>query len=116
MSGWLKRHHYGRCARKARYKSAEVADRRAEHASRHTGELIISYKCFDCGKWHIGHADQTQIAARNLTSGSLTFCSICGRLIPADLIEQAKQEGRTLTTCSQRCERKMQQQPPPAGS
>ncbi len=89
-----------------------MADRMAERASRRTGALIISYKCFDCGSWHIGHADQVQLAVRNMTSAWLTFCSMCGRLIPADVLAKAEQEDRTITTCSRRCEHRKQQQPP----
>ena len=76
-----------------KFRSAKLADALAEKASRETGELIISYQCFDCGKWHIGHADEAQLAARNLAGAKRIFCVICDKLIPADRIQRALHDG-----------------------
>jgi hypothetical protein len=112
-SRWIARYHNSRCTRKGGLRTAEFADEMAEKASRKTGELIISYKCYDCGRWHIGHADKTQLAARNLKPGEpLPFCTICDRLIP----KHRHTSRSPVTTCSKHCatelgRRKKQPQP-----
>jgi hypothetical protein len=49
-----------RCDGKARYNSQDKAQKKARAASLRSGDLIIGYKCFDCGFYHIGHADLSQ--------------------------------------------------------
>jgi hypothetical protein len=73
-----------------------------------TGELIISYQCYDCGKWHIGHADLSQILARIPPNGPL--CVICGQRIEATRIEKAERKGNIIQTCSKPCAQKLEQQ------
>jgi hypothetical protein len=46
-----------RCDSKLAFRSLNQAAVQAERASNRTGELIIAYTCFDCGAFHIGHAD-----------------------------------------------------------
>jgi hypothetical protein len=36
----------------------------ARRVTRRTGELLVAYRCYDCGHWHIGHADKAQKLAR----------------------------------------------------
>ncbi len=102
MTRWLERYHNSRCTRKAGFRTAEFADEMAEKASRKTGELIISYQCYDCGRWHIGHADKSQLAARSLLPGEpLPLCAICDRVIPQ--YRYTSRSPITATTCSKHC-------------
>jgi hypothetical protein len=55
-----------RCGRKRKYRRPKLADEAAQRASIKTGELIISYQCYECRQWHIGHADKSQILARTI--------------------------------------------------
>jgi hypothetical protein len=104
MTDWLAEHHQNRCEGKKPYRTGEVADRKAESASRKTGHLILSYKCPDCGFWHIGHADWAQARVRNIEqSSNLRFCIVCKRPIPQDRIERAVACGGVTTTCSRQC-------------
>ena len=83
-----------------------MATAEAGQMSRQTGELIIAYKCYDCPKWHIGHADRTQLIIRNMAGSGLSFCEICDRPIPIEVIDEAGRKNLSLTICSSRCQRK----------
>jgi hypothetical protein len=115
MTDWLAKHHHDRCECKRRFRKPETADRAAEKASRKTGDLIITYQCFDCGKWHIGHADPAQRAARGLPPApQKVFCVICGKSIHLKRIARARARYEVVDTCSAHCaERQTQQQSPP---
>ena len=93
--------HKARCEGKHAFTRVDVADREARRASLRTGELIISYKCCDCGKWHIGHADKSQVLSRRPLGGPT--CVICGSEIPQDKFELARNDGKEPSTCSNRC-------------
>jgi predicted RNA-binding Zn-ribbon protein involved in translation (DUF1610 family) len=101
MKDWLKQLHDTRCGNKAAYRNPEIADRRAERASRKMNQLIVSYQCPDCGRWHIGHADHTQVLVRN--APSTMNCVECGAPIPASRLENARMSKGTTTTCSDKC-------------
>ena len=61
MSWKTKKTFYSRrCENKKPYKNLKEAARRAEEQSFKCGELIIAYECYDCRKFHIGHADESQ--------------------------------------------------------
>jgi hypothetical protein len=105
MTNNLKKAHFGRCARKRRFRNPNIADEFAQQASLRTGELIISYQCYDCGKWHIGHADLSQILARIPPNGPT--CIICGQRIPESRIEKAKRWGSPTQACSKPCTQEM---------
>ena len=60
-----------RCYGKCQYPSAKRAEKQALRASQRTGDLIIAYECFDCGYWHIGHADKAQQIAREQKANKL---------------------------------------------
>ena len=124
MTDWIQKHHENRCEGKQAYRKASLADEQAEKATHRAGELIISYQCYDCGKWHIGHADQSQILARVPTSKPT--CVICKGLINEARLQQAEQNGTHTTTCSKTCARQQrsrrsrerrlaEQAAPPAG-
>ena len=55
-----------RCDRKSVYPSMRKAARYAEAATLREGELILAVDCPDCGKFHLAHADNTQLLARGL--------------------------------------------------
>lgn len=101
----LKRQHKKRCARKRYYQHAEPADCAAQRASKRSGELILSYKCYDCGGWHIGHADAAQIAAREAMSKPI--CAICEKPIPEARLAKAAHYKTRTTTCSPPCARRL---------
>jgi hypothetical protein len=101
MTDDLKKVHFRRCARKRGFRNPNIADELARRASLKTGELIISYQCYDCGKWHIGHADLSQILARIPPNGPI--CMICGQRIPDSRIEKAERKGIVIQTCSKLC-------------
>lgn len=49
-----------RCEGNATYRNLTIAAENAQIASEKSGHLIIAYKCYDCGSFHIGHADKSQ--------------------------------------------------------
>ena len=108
MTKWLRKLHEKRCERKQAL-SADKADELAEKASRQTGALIISYKCYDCGKWHIGHADETQIAVRQKRRRpGWPRCAICNQRIPEARLMKAQRRGIPTRTCSKKCAKALQ--------
>ena len=94
-----------RCQRKKRYRKPKLADEAAQRASIATGELIISYQCYECLHWHIGHADNSQILAR--LSPGRPICELCWNPIPLDRLEKSKRQDKPITTCSKRCQREL---------
>jgi len=115
MSLWRNKAHDSRCEGKHAFKRAEAAEQSAHQASLRTGQLIISYKCYDCGFWHIGHADQSQVLAnhpRGNTSETLPaqgpdkpLCLVCGNEIPMDRISRARECDSDTAVCSDACAR-----------
>lgn len=59
MSHWRNIWTASRCGRKLRY-SEQRAIKAAEEISLRSREHLIAYQCFDCGAWHVGHADGIQ--------------------------------------------------------
>ena len=108
MTYWLRKQHNHRCEYKRAYKKAAWADEAARRASHKTGELIISYECVDCGWWHIGHADATQVALHDAILSRT--CVMCGRRISRLRLESARRSGSTTETCSARCHHKLRRQ------
>jgi hypothetical protein len=49
-----------RCDGKKPHKFITSAARSAKRATELSGSLIIAYECYDCGAFHIGHADLSQ--------------------------------------------------------
>ena len=94
-----------RCQRKRTYWNGTLADKAAQRASAKTGELIISYQCYECHRWHIGHADLSQILARIPPGRAL--CEVCGQPIDANRLDKAKKSGTLTTTCSKPCKREL---------
>jgi hypothetical protein len=95
-----------RCTRKRTYRKPKQADEAARRASMKTGELIISYQCYECLHWHIGHADKSQILARS--SAGFRLCELCATPIPSDRLDKGMRQGKQITTCSKRCQRELE--------
>ncbi len=108
MANGLKRAHRSRCERKQGFAYVSVAVRVAREMSRKKGELFMAYECFDCGQWHIAHADNTQKALLpplneilSLTE-EMIFCPECGAVITKKRLHQLKASQES-PTCSKAC-------------
>ena len=108
MTDWLKHQHKKRCERKRAYRKATLAEQDARRASQKSGDLIIAYQCYDCGWWHIGHADASQIAARQRVGKPL--CVICNQPIAEARRKQARRSGNITMTCSWPCAKQFKRQ------
>ena len=49
-----------RCSFKAAYSTWDHAEDQAIQMSIKTGELIVTYECSECSRFHIGHANSTK--------------------------------------------------------
>jgi hypothetical protein len=92
-----------RCDSKRVYRSLNQAAVQAERASNRTGELIIAYTCFDCGAFHIGHADLSQQLAHLAPVDS--GCRECNLPIPEAKKRRARACSSKAIYCSDRCQR-----------
>ena len=103
-----------RCDRKAAYPNWKVAEAVAQKVSVRIGELIIAYHCFHCGRFHIGHADRSQIIVRENAArpkararGPIALpdvCPHCGKGIPEDRRRAARKSRTPTVYCSRRCQ------------
>jgi len=92
---------------KQAYRRITIAEKVAARDSQRTGELIIAYQCFDCLRFHVGHADQSQQIARQHRGFSLpTTCPHCGEPIPEERRQAARESGNLTVYCSKKCSRK----------
>lgn len=108
-----------RCYRKKRYPSWDLAEIAADKASQRTGELIIAYECPDCHKFHIGHADKSQLIIRQPTEPRKavptdpavlpTACIRCGNSISEERRKAAEQSRTVSFYCSRKCQQKASQ-------
>lgn len=103
---WKNPAHFNRCARKRGFPSMRKAEIQAERASAKTGDLIIAYACFDCGMFHIGHADLSQRLAHTRLADRP--CQHCGQTIPEEKTQKAKRFRTTALYCSDQCQRNAQ--------
>jgi len=101
MKNWIRKYAEARCGTKRAFRKPAKADEAAMKASLKTGELIISYQCYDCERWHIGHADETQVLARRQALNPL--CIICGKEISEIRRTRARSSGNTTDVCSSHC-------------
>jgi hypothetical protein len=105
-----------RCYRKKRWLSWSIAERIAARDSATTGELIIAYQCLDCRGYHVGHADLSQIMARQTPSSQLpkpaqpialpSHCPHCGGEIPEERRSAAEMSKTSTVYCSKKCQQK----------
>jgi len=110
LTGQWKNPAYWRCHGKRKFSAISSAEKVAAQDSAHTGELIIAYKCYDCGLFHVGHADLSQRIAheRSLCQGhSLpTICPHCGKSISEERRVAARESGNQNVYCSTKCSEK----------
>jgi hypothetical protein len=99
---------FRRCDSKATYRNGKIAATVARKVSQRIGELVIAYECFECGCWHIGHADQAQLNAR--TPVSKASCRVCWQPIPEHKVEQAKYCKTKPLYCSKSCSKRARKQ------
>jgi hypothetical protein len=96
--------------RKVAYRSMAIAEKSARRASERAGELIIAYECCDCGRFHIGHANKSQIIVRERLERRLhnlpTSCPRCGSPIPEERRLAAWESGNRNVYCSKKCQQK----------
>ena len=99
-----------RCHGKARYPSMAIAEKVAQRDSEHTGELIVAYKCYDCARFHVGHADFSQLIARKEQEARRvelpTSCPRCGGPITEERRIAAVESGNSNVYCSSKCQAK----------
>lgn len=96
-----------RCYRKIAYSSWQKAEERAEKASLRTGDLIVAYQCYECGRFHIGHADRSQKIVREVAVSSLNSqCPRCNAQISDERRYQAAESGNSTVFCSPKCRKK----------
>ena len=101
MTDWIRKYSQARCGTKQAFRKASKADVAAMKASLKTNELIVSYQCYDCGRWHIGHADEAQVLApRKPVDPS---CIICGKPISKS---RRRRAGASTQVCSSVCGKK----------
>ena len=103
QGGWINPVHFRRCQGKQRFRTFAQAEPVAERASRKTGELILAYTCFDCGRIHIGHADRAQQLVREERSGPA--CRHCGELLPESKLQKGERFDTQALYCSDKCQR-----------
>ena len=101
MTDWIQKYSQARCGTKQAFRKASKADVAAMKASLKTSELIVSYQCYDCGRWHIGHADEAQLLARRKPVDPL--CVICGKPISKN---RRRRAGASTQVCSSECGKK----------
>ena len=120
--------HWIRCGRKLQY-SKPRAYEVAKRATRRTGTLIVPYECFDCARWHIGHAPESEQieyqeyfaeqARKTLIQQEILvkamegiFCKWCTAPIPLERTMQLLQSGVLAlpTFCSKECRVKWKKQ------
>jgi predicted RNA-binding Zn-ribbon protein involved in translation (DUF1610 family) len=85
-----------RCYGKIASRDWNSAELRAERASIRTGDLIVAYRCYDCGWFHIGHADQLQKRIREERLKTVNMqCPRCGDLIDDARRYETAESGNT---------------------
>lgn len=93
--------HNSRCEGKVAYRRGALADSAAMRMSAKTGDLLVSYQCCDCGRWHVGHADWAQIRLR--IQSAPPRCVVCGTLISKERLAQAQRSRTPIHACSKLC-------------
>ena len=99
-----------RCYGKSAFPNFAIAEKVAQRDSEKAGELIIAYQCYDCGRFHVGHADLSQILARQEPIKGLielpTECPRCGQPVPEERRIAATESGNSNVYCSKKCGQK----------
>lgn len=90
-----------RCYGKVRFKRIETATDVAARMSLKTGEVLIAHQCPDCLRFHVGHADPTQLLIRDLPSICCFRCK--GPITLAQKLKGMARDG-IHAYCSEKCE------------
>jgi hypothetical protein len=101
MTDWVQKQHEKRCEGKIAFRRASRADIAAQKMTHKKKDLFVSYQCCDCGLWHIGHADQSQLQAR--VPASMPRCEICRKKIPEERLTKSIISDSPTRTCSNGC-------------
>ena len=91
-----------RCYGKIRYKQIEKATQVAERMSMKSGEILIAYQCPDCLRFHVGHADHTQLLVFNLPAVCCFRCK--GPITRAQKLKAMETWDGIHAYCSEKCE------------
>lgn len=104
ITGTWKNPALGRCDRKRVYLTMARAERVAERQSLQSGELLLAYPCFDCGRFHVGHADLSQQIIRQEPVKALNVCCPrCQKPVPEERRAAATASGAAVVYCTRRC-------------
>ena len=96
-----------RCDCKKVFRTIKQAERSARRLSMRLGDLLIAYHCYDCGKFHVGHADQSQWIVQAAPANEVRVCCAnCKGPISAERKEMVAACGGAETCCSSRCSAK----------
>jgi len=97
-----------RCYGKQAYRKMTTAEEVAQRDSKRLGTLVVAYECYDCGDFHVGHADLSQrLARQNLDKNGLpTVCPYCSEPIPEERRQCAWESRSRNVYCSKRCQEK----------
>lgn len=90
-----------RCYGKVQFRGAERATEVAARMSLKTGEVLVAYQCPDCLRFHVGHADHTQLLVRDLPSIRCFRCK--GPITLAQKLKGMARDG-IHAYCSEKCE------------
>jgi hypothetical protein len=97
-----------RCNRKKVYRTIRQAEVVAQRQSLQQNELLIAYECFDCGSFHVGHADLSQQIVRQQQEDRSVniYCPRCQALVPERRRVLAAKSGTRTAYCTKKCKDK----------
>lgn len=100
-----------RCEGKIGYRYSVSAEKVARRMSIKSGELLVAYRCFDCGSFHVGHGDLAQVLVRQERDPPRpqtlpATCPRCDQPIPDERRVAALAAGTKSVYCSQACQKR----------
>jgi len=98
-----------RCSFKAAYSTWDRAEDQAIQMSIKTGELIVTYECSECSRFHIGHADKSADKSRKIRKAALSLnshCPRCDKPVSDERRFASAQSGVSRVYCSRWCRKK----------
>ena len=111
ISGHWRNPGWRRCDSKIGYRYSVSAEKVARRMSIKSGELLVAYRCFDCGSFHVGHGDLAQILVRQERDLPRpptlpATCPRCDQCIPDERRVAALAAGTKTVYCSKDCQKK----------
>lgn len=97
------------CFFKVAYSTWDRAEDQAILLSIQTGELIVTYACSECSRFHIGHADKAADKSQKIRKAALSLnsrCPRCYKPVSDERIFASAQSGNSRVYCSRRCRKK----------